>query len=143
MRGKVVLLIFWATWCPSCRSEMPSLENLYRDFRSYSDFAVLAVNIDQRGKPAVIQFMANNGYDFPVLLDPSNATSAAYGESGIPSIFVIGRDGQIVWNCAGALNWSDPTVRAALKNFFERRNGAGGRPLPYRCRPCSIISERR
>jgi len=118
MRGKVVLLNFWATWCPACRSEMPSLENLYRDFRSDHDFAVLTVSIDQDGKPAVTQFMANNGYDFPVLLDPSNAASAAYGVSGIPSTFVIGRDGQIIWNCAGALNWSDPTVRAALKKLL-------------------------
>ena len=118
MRGKVILLNFWATWCPSCRREMPSLETLYRDFRSYHDFAVLTVSIDQGGKPAVTQFMANNGYDFPVVLDPSNATSVAYGLSGIPSTFVIGRAGQIIWNCAGALNWSDPTVRAALKKLL-------------------------
>ena len=75
IRGKVVLLNFWATWCGACRSEMPSLENLYRDFHHYPDFAVLTVSIDQRGKPAVAQFMASNGYNFPVLLDTGNATN--------------------------------------------------------------------
>lgn len=118
MHGKVVLLNFWATWCGACRSEMPSLENLYRDFRHYPDFAVLTVSIDQRGKPAVAQFMASNGYNFPVLLDTSNVTSAAYGVSGIPSTFVIGRNGQIIWNCVGALDWSNPTVRDALKKLL-------------------------
>jgi len=54
---------------------MPSLENLYRDFHHYPDFAVLTVSIDQRGKPAVAQFMASNGYNFPVLLDTGNATN--------------------------------------------------------------------
>lgn len=118
IRGKVVLLNFWATWCGACRSEMPSLENLYRDFGHYPDFAVLTVSIDQRGKPAVAQFMARNGYNFPVLLDTSNVTSAAYGVSGIPSTFVIGRNGQIIWNCVGALDWSNPSVRDALKKLL-------------------------
>jgi pSer/pThr/pTyr-binding forkhead associated (FHA) protein/peroxiredoxin len=118
IRGKVVLLNFWATWCGACRSEMPSLEALYRDFRHYPDFAVLTVSIDQRGKPAVAQFMASKGYNFPVLLDTSNVTSAAYGVSGIPSTFVIGRNGQIIWNCVGALDWSNPSVRDALKKLL-------------------------
>ncbi len=118
MRGKVVLLNFWATWCLSCRGEMPSLEKLYRDFRAYPDFTMLAVSVNQDGKPAVTHFMADNGYDFPVLLDPSNVTSAAYGVSGIPSTFVIGRKGQLIWNCLGAPNWSDPTIRAALKKLL-------------------------
>lgn len=118
MRGKVVLLNFWATWCSSCRSEMPSLESLYRDFSAYPDFAVLTVSIDQSGKPAVTQFMASNGYNFPVLLDISNATSSAYRVSGIPSTFVIGRDGEIIWNCVGALDWSNPDMRDALKKLL-------------------------
>lgn len=118
MRGKVVLLNFWATWCPHCRSEMPSLEKLYRNFRSHRDFALLTVNVDSRGKPVVKQFMATGGYNFPVLLDPSNRTSAAYGVSGIPSTFVIGPDGQIIWNCVGGLDWSNPTIREALKKLL-------------------------
>lgn len=118
MRGKVVLLNFWATWCGACRSEMPSLESLYRDFSSYPDFGVLTVSIDQRGRPAVTQFMAANGYNFPVLLDISNATSAAYGVSGIPSTFVIGRNGQIIWNCVGALDWLNQSMRDALKKLL-------------------------
>jgi peroxiredoxin len=118
MHGKVVLLNFWATWCGACRSEMPSLEKLYRNFHSYRDFAVLTVNIDQRGKPAVAQFITTSRYDFPVLLDASNATSIAYGVSGIPSTFVIGRDGQIIWNCVGALDWSNPAIRDALRKLL-------------------------
>ncbi|MGH8337452.1 MAG: peroxiredoxin family protein, partial [Gammaproteobacteria bacterium] len=74
--------------------------------------------INQDGKPAVTHFMADNGYDFPVLLDPGNATSEAYDVKGIPGNFVIGRDGRIVWNCAGAVDWSDPTVRSALKKLL-------------------------
>jgi hypothetical protein len=66
------------------------------DFRSYQDFAVLAVSIDRRGKLPVAQFMANNGYNFSVVLDAENVASGAYGVSGIPSTFVIGRHGRIM-----------------------------------------------
>jgi peroxiredoxin len=118
MRGKIVLLDFWATWCSACRSELPALQQLYRDLRANPDFAVLTVNLDEGGRSGVAEFMADNSYDFPVLLDPSNATSAAYGISGIPSIFVIGRNGRIIWNCAGAVDWSNPTVRSALKKLL-------------------------
>jgi peroxiredoxin len=118
MRGKVVLLNFWATWCGACRSEMPSLEKLYQDFRSYPDFKIVTVSTDERGEASVAQFMEKRGYDFPVLMDNSNATSTAYGVSGIPSTFVIGRDGRIIWNCVGGIDWSNPTLRAALKKLL-------------------------
>lgn len=118
MRGKILLLDFWATWCSACRSELPALQQLYRDLRSNRDFAMLTVNINQDGKSAVTQFMADNGYDFPVLLDLSNATSKAYEVNGIPSNFVIGRNGRIIWNCSGAVDWSDPTVRSALEKLL-------------------------
>lgn len=117
-RGKVILVNFWATWCHVCREELPSLERLYRDFRSYPDFAVVTVNIDQNGQPAVSEFMERNGYDFPVLLDSRNAVSSTYEVHGIPSIFVIGRDGHIIWNCDGGVDWSDSHVRDALKKLL-------------------------
>jgi peroxiredoxin len=119
MRGKIVLLNFWATWCGACRSEMPSLEGLYRDFRSYPDFAVLTVNIDNRsGKQSVARVMAIGGYDFPVLLDGENAAKGSYGVSGISSTFMIGRQGRIIWNCVGALDWSNQSLRDALKKLL-------------------------
>jgi len=118
IRGKVVLLNFWATWCGACRSEMPALEGLYKDFRSNSDFALVTVSVSGHGAGPVTQFMQRNGYDFPVLVDDTNATSSQYGVSGIPSTFVIGRDGQIVWNCVGAIDWSNPVLRGALKKLL-------------------------
>jgi peroxiredoxin len=121
MHGKIVLLNFWASWCGPCRIEMPSLEHLYRDFSAYRDFALLTVNTEQRDTPWVQNFMANNGYDFPVLLDAGSAASAAYGVRALPSTFVIGRDGRILWRHSGALDWSDPKLRDALKALLEKR----------------------
>jgi pSer/pThr/pTyr-binding forkhead associated (FHA) protein/peroxiredoxin len=116
-RGKVVLLNFWATWCGACRSEMPSLESLYRS-SNQPDFAILTVNIDQQARNGVRDFLNGNGYTFPVLLDPSNHVSSAYGVRGIPATFLIGRAGDILWDCAGGLDWSDSGLRVAIQNLI-------------------------
>ncbi|MGH7931772.1 MAG: redoxin domain-containing protein [Candidatus Binataceae bacterium] len=114
-RGKVVLLNFWATWCPSCRGEMPSLAKLYRDFGGRSDLVLLTVSVDQGGAVAVQPFVQENGYEFPVLLDPDDSISRKYEVSGIPSTFLIGRAGEILWNCAGGIDWSSNEIEKVLK----------------------------
>ena len=67
------------------------------------------------------EFIPKNNYDFPVLLDADNAVSAAYGVSALPSAFVIDRDGRIAWDHAGALDWSDPSLRDALQKLLEKK----------------------
>ena len=114
-RGKVVLLNFWATWCPSCRGEMPSLAQLFKDFRGDSNFVVLTVSVDQRGAAAVQPFIKEKGYDFPVLLDSQNSVSSKYEVRGIPSTFLIGRAGEILWNVTGGVDWSSNQITKALK----------------------------
>jgi peroxiredoxin len=113
-RGKIVLLNFWATWCGACRGEMPSLEKLYKDLGRYDDFVILAVSLDQQGRDTVVPFMQKNGYEFTVLLDPETRVGGLYGVSGLPTTFIIGRTGHILWSCVGGFDWSNPDVRQAL-----------------------------
>ena len=115
--GKVVLLNFWATWCGACRGEMPSLKNLYQNLRN-PDLAILTVNIDQQGASAVHNFLTQNDYTFPVLLDQSNQVSSAYRVRGIPATFLIGRNGEILWDCAGGIDWSNPDLRTAIEKLI-------------------------
>jgi len=116
-RGKVVLLNFWATWCGACRSEIPSLERLYKNLRRDS-FVVLTVNIDQRGSQAVQTFLKRNGYELPVLLDQHNEVSSEYSVSGIPATFIIDPTGEIVWDCAGGIDWSNEDLLAAIEKLI-------------------------
>lgn len=118
-RGKVVLLNFWATWCSHCRDEMPSLARLSRELGEPKHFAVLTVSIDRGGAATVKPFVRENGYQFPVLLDPTGRVSAAYRVTGIPSTFLIGPAGRILWNCAGGIDWSNKEVRRALKEALD------------------------
>ncbi len=121
LRGKVVVLNVWATWCQPCRAEMPSMETLYEDFKSNKNFVLLAVSQDERGREAVAPYIKKNGYHFTVLLDPKNIVSSAYGASGVPETFVIGRDGRIVAHHLGAFDWSRPDIRDALKELLNSK----------------------
>src|SRR2546425_11916635 len=93
LRGKVVLVNFWATWCDPCRREMPDLETLYRRFKNQG-LVVLAISDDDAGK--VKQLLAEKRFTDPVLLDPGRKVNDLFRIEGIPKRFVYDRDGKLV-----------------------------------------------
>ncbi len=93
LRGKVVLVNFWATWCPPCRKEMPDLDKLYREFGN-KGFVVLAISDEDR--PTVEGYLAKQKYTFPVLLDPDRKVHTAFDVDGIPKSFLFDRTGKLV-----------------------------------------------
>lgn len=117
-RGKVVLLNFWATWCGICQGEMASLESLYREFNDRQEVEFLTVSIDEEGWSKVTPFIKSGGYDFPVLSDPESRISTAYQIHGIPTTFIISRDGRILWSCSGGIDWTDANLKSALTELF-------------------------
>jgi cytochrome c biogenesis protein CcmG/thiol:disulfide interchange protein DsbE len=123
LRGKVVFLNIWATWCPPCREEMPSLETLYDEFKNNKNFVMLAVSQDTKGRAAVLPYIQKHGYHFEVLLDPKNKVGEAYNVSGVPETFIIDRNGRIVAHHMGAFNWARPDVREALQELLDSGQG--------------------
>ncbi len=123
LRGKVIMLNIWATWCGPCREEMPSIEKLYEKLQGDPNFVILAVSQDTEGKAAVAPFMAKNGFKFPVLLDPDNKVGDAYGVSGIPETFIIDQQGRIVAHHLGPYDWANPEIRDALEELVKAKQG--------------------
>ncbi len=121
LRGKVVFLNVWATWCGPCRQEMPSIETLYDEFKDNKDFVILAVSQDTRGREAVEPYVERNGYHFEVLLDPENKVGESYDVGGVPETFIIDRDGRIVAHHMGAFDWSSTDFRAALQELLNQK----------------------
>jgi len=109
-RGKVVLLNFWATNCDPCKEEMPSMQILYERLKG-KPFVMLAVSLD-RSKKDVTGFIQEKKYTFTVLLDPDKYVARLYQVTGIPTTFIIDKNGIIKNRSIGKEDWSrDETVR--------------------------------
>jgi peroxiredoxin len=93
LKGKVVLINFWATWCGPCRLEMPAIEQRYQKFKD-QDFTVLAIDLDEPAEN-VRSFVEELNLTFPVLLDPGGKTFDLYRVRGYPTTFIVDRDGII------------------------------------------------
>jgi len=114
--GKVVILNFWATWCPPCREEMPSMERLSQQFKDQG-LVILAVNIEQNGYPAVSSFLKRTPYSFPILLDINAAVQNLYQIYRFPESFLIDRNGNVVDKIIGGRNWMSGSMMKKI-NFL-------------------------
>ncbi len=119
-RGSVVLLNFWATWCAPCRTEMPSMEALYRAYRK-KGFELLAVSIDSVGEPVVRAEVEAAGFTFPVLMDPELFVNDLYQVRVVPTSLLISRKGEIVHRLPGAKDWSAPELRALIDSLIHQK----------------------
>ncbi len=117
LRGKVVLVNFWASWCPECRPEMPALERLHREFASQG-LAVIGINA-RESKEAVSHYAKELGLTFQIVLDPDGKITALYGVIGLPTTFVLGRDGRAVALAIGPRDWGGAPARALLQALLS------------------------
>jgi thiol-disulfide isomerase/thioredoxin len=117
LRGKVILINFWATWCGPCKEEMPALERLQRRLGD-SNFVLVAVTTDLQ--PVTIAHFARGlGLNFPILLDETKDVSAAYGVRGLPTTVLIDRQGRLVGRAVGPRDWDGPEAAALLAELLE------------------------
>jgi peroxiredoxin len=118
MKGSVVLLNFWATWCPPCREEIPSMAALNR-IMSGKPFRMLTVSVDEGGREAVIDYFNRSRTSLPTLLDSKGKVGKKYGVSGVPETFVIDRNGVIIKKIIGPFNWSGPEALKLLNDAMK------------------------
>jgi cytochrome c biogenesis protein CcmG, thiol:disulfide interchange protein DsbE len=115
LRGEVVLLNVWATWCFPCRREMPSFEALYRDFGD-EGLRVVAVSIDSPGaEREVEEFLREYGITFDVLLDPAQRITKTFRTTGVPETFLIDRNGVLVKHWIGRIDGKSEGVRGPVR----------------------------
>ena len=119
LRGKTVLVHFWATWFPPCVEELPVLDRMYRSLFG-SDLEVLAVSVDENGAAAVAPFAQRNRISLPVLLDPDHAAANSYGTFKFPETYRVDRQGIVRRKIIGALDWSRPEAAALVKELVEK-----------------------
>jgi peroxiredoxin len=113
LRGKVVLVNFWASWCAECRPEMPAFERLHRELAA-KGLAVVGVNAREE-RAAIRRYASELGLTFPLVLDPDGKINAAYGVVGLPTTFVVARDGRVIALAVGPREWAGAPARALLQ----------------------------
>ncbi len=119
-RGKVVMLNFWATWCPPCRREMPSMESIYQDLGK-DGFTVLAVN-QFEDPDHVFAYTGQLSVDptFPVLFDRDSTVSQLYGVKGLPTTVLIDKQGKVVYRAVGGRDFDHEEVRDIVRSLMAR-----------------------
>ena len=118
-RGKVVILNFWATWCPPCRREMPSLERLYQKYKG-SDFTVLAVN-QMEDADHVFAYTGQLEVDptFTILFDHASEVSEAFQVKGLPTTYLVDKQGRIRYRAIGGREFDHPDVETQIQKLLD------------------------
>ena len=117
LKGKIVFLNFWATWCSPCREEMPSMQKLYTRFKD-KDFAMLAVSVKEPA-PVVKNFFKDYNLTFTALLDSDGELMTSYGVRAIPATYIIDRDGAIIGKAFGPRKWDDQKAMALFEHLIS------------------------
>jgi thiol-disulfide isomerase/thioredoxin len=125
LRGKVVLVNFWATWCPPCRAEMASIELLKEAFAG-QPLEVLAVNYGE-SREKVAAFVKRTSLGLPVLLDSESRVAAAWGVKGLPMSFLIDARGRIRYWLFGEREWNDAESRRVVGELLAESAPGKGR----------------
>jgi cytochrome c biogenesis protein CcmG/thiol:disulfide interchange protein DsbE len=112
-RGMVIVLNFWASWCLECRSEMLMLERVQREFSSRG-LAIIGVNA-RENKEVVGRYATELGLTFPLVFDPDGKINTLYGVIGLPTTFVVGRDGRAIAFAIGPRQWQSAPARALIE----------------------------
>ncbi len=117
-KGKVIFLNIWATWCPPCVEEMPSMEKLHQQLKG-EDFEILAVSLDKNGAEAVLPFMKKHKLSFTALIDSEETLKYKYQTTGVPETFIIDQNGIIIEKVIGPRDWAAPEVIGYFRKLIQ------------------------
>ena len=119
LRGKVVFINFWATWCPPCRAEMPAMEALNRSLVG-KPFQMLTILVNDAPEMAR-RFRQTLDGTFPILLPTDDTVSKRYGTTGVPETYIVDPDGILREQVIGALQWDSPTGSGMIERYLPSR----------------------
>jgi thiol-disulfide isomerase/thioredoxin len=117
-KGKIVLLNFWATWCPPCRAEMPAIDALWKKTKGAA-FAIMGVSVGE--EPSQVKdFIAKQGFGYPIYVDPTGELGAAFGARSIPTTYVLDKSGAAIAGKVGGAPYDSPEAIALFSELASR-----------------------
>ena len=117
--GSVVFVNFWATWCPPCREEMPSIQNLYNQFKYQKGFRMVTILYRDDYQKAMA-YLKENNYDFPVVVDTDEKTARAYGVTGVPETYIVDKKGILRKKIIGPFDWASPRAVSLMSEIMRQ-----------------------
>lgn len=117
LKGKVVFVNFWATWCPPCIAEMPSIQTLYMKYKDNEQVVFIMVDVDGKYKEAS-DFMKKNGYTLPVYL-PETEVPKEYFAGSMPTTLILDKSGKLAFHHLGAADYSDPEITGFIDKLLK------------------------
>jgi len=122
-KGKVVLVNFWATWCPPCRKEMPSMQRAWDKLKK-ENFTMYAVNVGEDGDTVFgFTFAMDVELTFPILLDRDGKTVQEWPVLGLPTTFIVDADGRIAYSAVGGREWDEPALMQQIRALIQDGHG--------------------
>lgn len=116
--GTVTLLNFWATWCPPCKREMPSIQRLHDEMQGTA-FRIVAVSTGE-DKNTVASFIAKNKYTFPIYLDETGTLGSSFASEGIPSTYILDKSGKVIAGIVGSREYDTPAMISLLQSMVAQ-----------------------
>lgn len=111
-RGRVIIVNFWATWCPPCRAEMPSMQRAWEQLEK-EGILMLGIDVGE-DEDTIFQFTASYPVEFPLLMDSDSSVINQWPVRGVPTTFVVDPKGRIVYRAIGGREWDDPSLLALV-----------------------------
>lgn len=130
-RGKVVILNFWATWCPPCRFEMPSMQTAWLQTKDRG-VVILAINVGE-DEDTIFTFTGDYPVEFPLLLDKDSKVIRQWSVRGLPTTYIVGPDGRIIYSAIGGRHWDDPKLLEKIMELLPANSP--GQPKPGSLQP--------
>ncbi|MEW6214618.1 MAG: TlpA disulfide reductase family protein [Nitrospirota bacterium] len=118
LKGSVVFINFWASWCQSCIDEVPSIEGLFRRLSGTPKFTLITI-IFKDDENKIFRYMKENGYTFPVYLDPDNSAAKGFGITGVPETFIVDKKGILREKVIGPADWNSPQAISLISNLIS------------------------
>jgi peroxiredoxin len=117
-RGQVVIVNFWATWCPPCREEMPSMQRAWEQIQD-EDIVILAIDVGE-DEDTIFTFTADYPVEFPLLLDLDSRVIQEWPVRGLPTTFIIDPQGRIAYRAIGTRDWEEPALLDTLRKLHDK-----------------------
>ncbi|MCE5194404.1 MAG: TlpA family protein disulfide reductase [Nitrospiraceae bacterium] len=118
LKGKVLFVSFWASWCQPCKDEMPSLNLLNNEFKNNNDFKMLTILYRDNPKDA-FAYLKKYDFNLPVLIDIDNYAAKAYGLTGVPETYIVDKSGVLAQKIIGPYKWDSPDVFAFITKLLD------------------------